>query len=155
MRDDSKSLDLLGAKPVGDAVKIATEGMFKGAGEFLGRICLPAAEEFGLLLRDRVSHWRASHAARIAERAEAKLAKFAGVWYSRPSTRDHGLTTMSFRMRGQAFLLLHAPKMERTTATLSLHRCYYNLPAFSYGYSTTQSMSLQNMPRSRSSLMLK
>lgn len=78
MPDNSKSLDLLGVKPVGDAVKIATEGIFKGAGEFLGRICLPAAEEFGLLLRDRVSHWRALHAARIAERAEAKLAKFAG-----------------------------------------------------------------------------
>ena len=74
--NDSKSLDLLGVKPVGDAIKIATEGTFKGAGEFLSRICLPVAEEFGLLLRDRVSHWRATQAARIAQQAEAKLAKF-------------------------------------------------------------------------------
>lgn len=75
--NDSKSLDILGVKPVGDAIKIATEGTFKGAGEFLRRICLPAAEEFGLLLRDRVSHWRAAQAAKIAERAEAKVARFA------------------------------------------------------------------------------
>ena len=75
--NDSKSMDLLGIKGVGDAIKTATEETFKGASAFLSRICLPAAEEFGLLLRDRVSHWRASQAAKIAERAEAKLAKFS------------------------------------------------------------------------------
>ena len=75
--NNSKSVDLLGVKPVGDAIKIATEGTFKGAGEFLSRICLPAAEEFGLLLRDRVSHWRGIQAAKIVEKAEAKVAKFA------------------------------------------------------------------------------
>jgi len=69
----SKSLDILGVKPIGDAVKVATESTFAGASAFLSRICLPAAEEFGLLLKDRVSHWRASNAARIAEMAEAKL----------------------------------------------------------------------------------
>lgn len=69
-------MDLLGVKPVGDAIKIATEETFKGAQAFLSRICLPAAEEFGLLLRDRVSHWRASQAAKIAKRAEEKLGKF-------------------------------------------------------------------------------
>jgi hypothetical protein len=74
--NDSKSLDILGVKPVGDAIKIGTEATFHGAGEFLSRICLPAAEEFGLLLRDRVSHWRATQAAKIAQQAEAKVAKF-------------------------------------------------------------------------------
>lgn len=69
-------MDILGVKPVGDAIKIGTEATFKGAGEFLSRICLPAAEEFGLLLRDRVSNWRATQAAQIADRAEAKVAKF-------------------------------------------------------------------------------
>ncbi|MES2505507.1 MAG: hypothetical protein V4599_02315 [Verrucomicrobiota bacterium] len=75
--NESKSLDLLGVKPIGDAVKIATDSTFKGAGEFLSRICLPAAEEFGLLLRDRVSHWRATQAAKIIKQAEAKVSRFA------------------------------------------------------------------------------
>lgn len=73
--NESKSLDLLGVKPVGEAVKIATEETFRGAEAFFGRICLPAAEEFGLLLRDRITHWRANQAAKIAERAEAKILK--------------------------------------------------------------------------------
>jgi len=67
------SLDILGIKPVGDAINTAVEATVKGAEAFLSRICLPAAEEFGLLLRDRVSHWRANHAARIAEKAEKLL----------------------------------------------------------------------------------
>jgi hypothetical protein len=64
------SLDILGIKPVGEAINKTVGAAVDGAQAFLGRICLPAAEEFGLLLRDRVSHWRANHAARIAEKAE-------------------------------------------------------------------------------------
>lgn len=75
--DTSNSLDILGVKPVGDAIKIATEETFKGAEAFLGRICLPAAEELGLLLRDRVGHWRSIQAAKIAEKGEAKVKKYA------------------------------------------------------------------------------
>jgi len=44
-----------------------------GAGAFLGRICLPAAEEFGQLLRDRIKYWRAVNASKIAAMAEARL----------------------------------------------------------------------------------
>lgn len=33
------------------------QGAVDGAGAFLGRICLPAAEEFGLLLRDKVGFY--------------------------------------------------------------------------------------------------
>ena len=95
--NDSKSLDLLGVKPVGDAIKIATEGTFKGAGEFLSRICLPAAEELGLLLRDRVSHWRARQAARIAQLAEAKVAKFArGAVHAHPRLVFEAIDTGSW-----------------------------------------------------------
>ncbi len=71
MSHDDKSFDLLGLKPVADAAKIVTDGTVKGAGAFLSRICLPAAEEFGLLLRDRVGAWRAQNAIKIVAKAEA------------------------------------------------------------------------------------
>jgi hypothetical protein len=71
--NESKSLDLLGLKPFGKAIEIATKSLIEGAAAFLGRICLPAAEELGLLFRDRVNHWRVIQASKIAEKAERKL----------------------------------------------------------------------------------
>jgi hypothetical protein len=68
--DHDRSLDLLGAKPVAKAVDRVAEGVVAGAGAFLSRICLPVAEEFGLLLKDRVSRWRATNAASILTKAE-------------------------------------------------------------------------------------
>ncbi|MEO0375326.1 MAG: hypothetical protein AAF329_12025, partial [Cyanobacteria bacterium P01_A01_bin.17] len=65
-----RSLDILGIKPVSDSINTVTTSITTGAAEFLSRICLPAAEEFGLLLRDRVSHWRAVNAAKIAAKAK-------------------------------------------------------------------------------------
>lgn len=65
--------DQLGLKSFGEATKVVAQGVMDGAGAFLGRICLPAAEEFGLLLRDKVGAWRASNAARIALSAERML----------------------------------------------------------------------------------
>lgn len=53
----------------------ATQGIVDAAGAFLSRICLPAAEEFSLLLRDQVSSWRTLNAARIAQKAEKKLSE--------------------------------------------------------------------------------
>ena len=70
MKQEDKSLDLLGVKPISKAIDRTTEGALAGAGAFLSRICLPAAEEFGLLLKDRVSYWRAKHAAMIVTKAE-------------------------------------------------------------------------------------
>jgi hypothetical protein len=49
--NETPGIDLL-RKPVEEAVKIATKGAVDGVGAFLSRICLPAAEEFGLLCRD-------------------------------------------------------------------------------------------------------
>jgi hypothetical protein len=60
-------------KPLVESVKILSQGAVDGAAAFLGRICLPAAEEFGLLLRDRVSGWRAANATRMAQKAEEML----------------------------------------------------------------------------------
>ena len=64
---------MLGLRPYGEAAKIATEGLVDAATAFLSRLCLPAAEELGLLARDRVSHWRSLHAANIAEKTRRKV----------------------------------------------------------------------------------
>lgn len=67
---NNRSVDLLGVKPIADSVKTVIEATIAGAAAFLSRICLPASEEFGFLLRDKVSNWRARNLARIAARAE-------------------------------------------------------------------------------------
>ncbi len=57
-------------KGFADSTKILTKGAVEGAGEFLSRICLPAAKEFGLLLKDHVKEWRNQNALRIIIEAE-------------------------------------------------------------------------------------
>ncbi len=71
--NESKSSDVFGIKPFGEAIKIAAQGMVDGASAVLSRICLPAAEEFGLLLRDKVGLWRLTQAAKIIEKADKRL----------------------------------------------------------------------------------
>jgi hypothetical protein len=68
-----ESSDIFGIRPFADSVKILTEGVVKGAGAFLSRICLPAAEEFGLLLKDKVSAWRAQNTVNMLQLAEKKV----------------------------------------------------------------------------------
>ncbi len=69
MADEKPSLDLLGMKGISDSIKIVTEGTMDGASAFLSRVCLPALEEFGLALRDRVSAWRAKNASSVFNQA--------------------------------------------------------------------------------------
>ncbi|HWT31379.1 MAG TPA: Abi-alpha family protein [Croceibacterium sp.] len=73
MGEEKKSLDVLGIKPLSDAALVVVQGVVDGAGAFLGRICLPAAEELGLLLKDKVSAWRARNAAAISLEAKKIL----------------------------------------------------------------------------------
>lgn len=75
MTEDSKSLDILGIKPIGDAALHVTKVTTDGAASFIARICMPAAEEIGLLLQDKVKRWRARNATAILLVAEEKLAK--------------------------------------------------------------------------------
>jgi len=65
--------DAFGLAPFGEAVNTATKGVVDGAGAFLSRICLPAAEEFGLAVKDRISVWRANNAAKIAQKASTMV----------------------------------------------------------------------------------
>lgn len=74
--NESKSLDIFGVKPVADAVSHVTKAAVDGADAFLGRICLPAAEEFGQLLRDKVRAWRARNAIALVGEAQARLEKY-------------------------------------------------------------------------------
>ena len=69
--NENKALDVLGIKGLSDSVRIATQGLIEGAGAFLSRLCLPAAEEVGLMLRDKVSAWRAGNAIRTLSKANS------------------------------------------------------------------------------------
>lgn len=96
MNEKSKSLDVLGVKPIADSVNMVTKGAVEGASAFLSRICLPAAEEFGFLLKDKVSSWRAANAVAVANKANLLLAEQLGsyVLHAHPrivySTMENG-----------------------------------------------------------------
>lgn len=75
MPDHDRSLDLLGTKPIAEAINTTTTAVTSGAGAFLSRICLPVAEEFGLLLQDKVRAWRSRNAEEIAQRASLMVDK--------------------------------------------------------------------------------
>jgi Abortive infection alpha len=78
MTENNKSIDIFGIQPVGDSIKIITQGSVDGARSFLSRICLPAAEEFGLMLQDIVKQWRMTNVVSMANRAEVKLGSETG-----------------------------------------------------------------------------
>lgn len=62
--------DVLGIGPVAEAGKRVVDATCDAAAAFLSRICLPAAEEFGLLLQDKVKVWRAANARKVVAKAE-------------------------------------------------------------------------------------
>lgn len=71
--DKSKSFDPFGIKPIAESIHTVTKAAMDAAGAFLSRICLPAAEEIGFMLRDKVSNWRAKNALAVVANAEKKL----------------------------------------------------------------------------------
>lgn len=70
---NNSSLDLLGIKPIGDAANIAVDKSFQGIEGFLKSVCVPALDEVGFLIRDKVRHWRLNNILRILEKAKGKL----------------------------------------------------------------------------------
>lgn len=70
---DNKALDILGIKPIGDAINTAVGKSFEGIEGFLKLVCAPALEEVGLLLKDQVRHWRLNNVLRILQKAQGKL----------------------------------------------------------------------------------
>ncbi len=75
MEDDKKnsSLDILGIKPIGDAANTTVEKSFQGIEGFLKSVCVPALDEVGLLLRDKVRNWRLNNILSILDKAKGKL----------------------------------------------------------------------------------
>ncbi len=70
---DNKALDILGIKPIGDAINTAVTKSFEGIEGFLKLVCAPALEEVGLLLKDQVRHWRLKNVLSILHKAQGKL----------------------------------------------------------------------------------
>ncbi|EFK36356.1 Uncharacterised protein [Chryseobacterium gleum] len=71
--NNKTSTDLLGLAPYGESLKIAVEKGFGAAEALLSRICLPAAEELGLMYKDKVRHWRLNNIIKIIEKSNDKL----------------------------------------------------------------------------------
>jgi hypothetical protein len=69
-----KSLDVFGLKPVSEGIGAVA----KDASEFLKLICRPAAEEFGLLLQDKVRYWRIKNLANITIKTKRIMDKQDG-----------------------------------------------------------------------------
>ncbi|MBN3848516.1 DUF4393 domain-containing protein [Paraburkholderia sp. Ac-20342] len=69
----AEDLDPLGTKALSEAAKTVVEKTTTGIGAFLGKVCMPAAEEFGLLLQDKVKSWRATNASAVVEKARALI----------------------------------------------------------------------------------
>lgn len=71
--EEEKSLDLMGIKPVAKAVEKATDKTVDGLGAFFGAICMPAAEEFGLFLKDKVAVYRQRNLEKISQKAQKEI----------------------------------------------------------------------------------
>jgi len=54
---------------------IAMTKVLEGLGKFFGKICLPAADEFGLLLKDKIAFYRLKNLAEITRKAESIIQK--------------------------------------------------------------------------------
>lgn len=67
---EDKSIDILGVKPLSKAIEKVTDKTVDGIGAFFSAICMPAAEEFGLLLKDKVAAFRVKNLEKIAARSK-------------------------------------------------------------------------------------
>jgi hypothetical protein len=73
--DDEKldALNSIGAVPILYPIKKITDTTIDGVSSFLGKICMPAAEEAGLLLKDQIHAWRAKNIIKIVEKSKGLL----------------------------------------------------------------------------------
>ena len=54
-------------------LKSAVDRTLDGVGTFLSSVCLPASQEFGLMLQDKVRTWRLNNIIHVLEKTEGKL----------------------------------------------------------------------------------
>jgi hypothetical protein len=67
------AIDIFGLAPFGSAIEIAVGRGLDGASALLSRICLPAAEEIGFYLRDKIKDYRERNIINITSKAEALI----------------------------------------------------------------------------------
>ena len=73
--NNDRTGDILGIAPYGETLKLAVEKGFDAAEALLSRICIPAAEELGLLFKDKVSYWRLNNIIRMLNKS-SKMIEF-------------------------------------------------------------------------------
>lgn len=65
--------DIFGIGPYGESLKLVLEKSIDGIGVLLGKLCLPAAEEFGLMFRDKTRARRLQSLIQILDKANGKF----------------------------------------------------------------------------------
>jgi len=68
-----KSKDIFGIKVYGEALKIVVKKAAGKTTEFLSKICMPAAGEFGLMMKDGIRYWRLNNINIMVEKAQGKF----------------------------------------------------------------------------------
>lgn len=69
----NETTDLLGLAPYGEAINTTIEKTFQGIEGFLKSVCMPALDEVGLMLKDKVRQWRLNNIFKILQKAQGKL----------------------------------------------------------------------------------
>ncbi|NQY30662.1 MAG: DUF4393 domain-containing protein [Flavobacteriaceae bacterium] len=70
---DNKGIDILGIKPVANAIDKTVQKSLEGIEGFLQLTCKPALGEIGLLMQDKVRYWRLNNVLKMLEKAQDKL----------------------------------------------------------------------------------
>lgn len=65
--------DLLGIKPIGEAIDKTVGAIIDSASVFLNTVCKPAMVEFGFLLSDKVRYWRLNNISKMLMKAKDKM----------------------------------------------------------------------------------
>jgi hypothetical protein len=73
MGEEGKSLDVLGIKPISDAINTTVIKSFEAIEGFLKKVCLPLLDEVGLMLKDKMRLWRLNNIIKTLEKAQGKL----------------------------------------------------------------------------------
>lgn len=68
--------DLLGIKPLGEAIDKTVSAVIESASVFLDSVCKPAMVEFCFMLSDKVRCWRLNNISKMLMKAKGKM-KFA------------------------------------------------------------------------------
>ncbi len=74
--EKSTGLDVLGIKPIAEAINKVTAGAVDGAAAILSRICLPAAEEIGKYWCDRMAQRRLLNFIDFTKRLDKKMSEY-------------------------------------------------------------------------------